>query len=83
MSVMSKANGANTMRRAEAKKTPTRNRSVQLLRFVPLLGLMALLLIWQLLSMRYPPFILPAPLAVAQRFIEKLVVEFDFVADAL
>jgi NitT/TauT family transport system permease protein len=30
------------------------------------------LVIWQLLSLRYPPFILPAPFAVAERFFERL-----------
>lgn len=70
MSAMSKSNTPNAMGRA--RNMPAPDRSSRLLRFAPLLGVLALLLIWQLLSLRYPPFILPAPLAVAERFLEKL-----------
>ncbi|MCS7054935.1 MAG: ABC transporter permease [Thermoflexales bacterium] len=41
-------------------------------RLAPLLGLIAFVLVWQLLSLRYPPFILPGPGSVAARLIEKL-----------
>lgn len=70
MSAVSKKNTVSAIRRE--RKTPASDHSSTLLRFAPLLGVLALLLVWQLLSLRYPPFILPAPLAVAQRFIEKL-----------
>lgn len=41
-------------------------------RFAPLIGLVAFVLVWQLLSLRYPPFILPGPASVAGRLVEKL-----------
>jgi NitT/TauT family transport system permease protein len=70
MSAISKANTSKPA--APAKQAPNGGHSSHLLRFAPLLGVLALLLVWQVLSLRYPPFILPAPLAVGQRFIEKL-----------
>lgn len=72
MSAMSNANEVSVNRRVE-NKPPAREASSRLLRFAPLLGVLALLLAWQLLALRYPPFILPAPFAVAERFIEKLL----------
>ncbi len=68
MSAMSKPNAAHKM----ARNTPAPNSASPLLRLAPLLGVLAVLLLWQLLSSRYPPFILPPPLAVASRAIEKL-----------
>lgn len=68
MSVMSKSNAAHKV----ARNTPAPNSASPLLRFAPLLGMLVVLLLWQLLSSRYPPFILPPPLAVANRAIEKL-----------
>ncbi|MCL4504466.1 MAG: ABC transporter permease [Chloroflexi bacterium] len=44
-----------------------------LLRITPFLMLCAFLLAWHLVSLRYPPFILPGPLSVADRLIEKLL----------
>jgi len=38
----------------------------------PLLAVLAFLAAWHLLSLRYPPFLLPGPLAVAQVFAQKL-----------
>jgi NitT/TauT family transport system permease protein len=38
----------------------------------PLIALAAFLALWQLLSLRYPPFILPGPLLVAERLVERL-----------
>jgi NitT/TauT family transport system permease protein len=73
MSAMSKANTVSTADRATANKVaPARVRSSHLLRYAPLLGVVVVLVIWQLLSLRYPPFILPAPFAVAERFFERL-----------
>jgi NitT/TauT family transport system permease protein len=71
MSVISEAKTSRTIERAGAKR-PARDHASWLVRFAPLLGVLALLGVWQLLSLRYPPFILPAPLAVAERFIERL-----------
>lgn len=49
------------------------NEALELIvRFSPLGGLVAFLALWQLLSLRYPPFILPGPLAVAARFFERV-----------
>lgn len=41
-------------------------------RFAPLISLILFILVWQLLSLRYPPFILPGPASVAGRLVEKL-----------
>ena len=38
----------------------------------PLLGVLLVLLVWQLLSLRYPEFILPGPVVVARRFFEAI-----------
>jgi NitT/TauT family transport system permease protein len=42
-------------------------------RLAPLFSLLSFIAAWQWLSLRYPPFILPSPLSVAQRFVEKVV----------
>ena len=42
-----------------------------LLRAAPLIGLVAFFVVWHLLSLRYPPFILPGPLVVAETFITR------------
>jgi NitT/TauT family transport system permease protein len=52
--------------------TATGRWSSAFINVAPLLGLFAVLVIWQLLSLRYPPFILPGPASVAERMIEKL-----------
>lgn len=44
----------------------------QLILVAPLLGVLAVLALWHLLSLRYPPFILPGPVSVATRLVEKL-----------
>ena len=49
------------------------DRYPAVLRLAPLTGIFVLLAVWQVLSMRYPPFILPGPAAVATRFFEKLL----------
>ncbi|MFN4294414.1 MAG: ABC transporter permease [Thermoflexales bacterium] len=41
-------------------------------RFAPLIGLTLFVAAWQLLSLRYPPFILPGPASVMARWVEKL-----------
>ena len=41
-------------------------------RFAPLLSLSLFIGVWHWLSLRYPPFILPGPGSVAQRFLEKI-----------
>ncbi len=41
-------------------------------RFAPLIGLTLFVVAWQLLSLRYPPFILPGPASVMARWVEKL-----------
>jgi putative riboflavin transport system permease protein len=43
------------------------------LRLAPLLTFCAFIALWQLVSLRYPPFILPGPQLVAERLIEKLL----------
>jgi NitT/TauT family transport system permease protein len=43
-----------------------------LIGLAPLLAMFAVILGWQLLSLRYPPFILPGPASVAARFAEKV-----------
>lgn len=55
------------MRRDLVDRYPT------LVRLAPALGLAVLLGVWQVLSLRYPPFILPGPALVAERFVEKLL----------
>lgn len=40
------------------------------LALAPLIGILLVGLVWQLLSLRYPVFILPGPVVVGQRFIE-------------
>lgn len=42
------------------------------LRAAPLLGIGAVLLVWQTLSLGYPPFILPGPVLVFNRFVSGL-----------
>ena len=38
----------------------------------PIVSLLIVVLVWQLISLRYPPFILPGPGLVTQRFVEKI-----------
>lgn len=63
----------------EAPATPGRRAARRVawrdvaLRLAPLIALAALIGAWQLLSLRYPPFILPGPANVAERFVEKAV----------
>ena len=54
---------------------PTRRVALRaaLLRFAPALSLLAVVAVWQILSLFYPPFILPGPLVVVARFIDKLL----------
>lgn len=47
-------------------------RRAAIAEFAPLLTLIGFFAVWHVLSLRYPPFILPGPLSVATRFIEKL-----------
>ena len=48
---------------------PTRRVALRaaLLRFAPALSLLAVVAVWQILSLFYPPFILPGPLVVARQ----------------
>lgn len=39
---------------------------------LPWLGVLGVFVVWHLLSLSYPPFILPSPLLVAERFIDRL-----------
>lgn len=50
---------------------PISARQQALLRLAPALSLLGVALVWQVASAFYPPFILPSPLAVAARFVEK------------
>ena len=43
-----------------------------LLRFAPAVSLTAVVAFWQILSLFYPPFILPGPVVVVGRFVDKL-----------
>lgn len=74
MSAISNTKSLDTTRRAHkvARQSSIANRKSQILRFAPLLGLVAFATVWQLLSLRYPSFILPGPVSVVQRFIERL-----------
>ncbi len=65
MSAISKPQ-PNTGQRDFVDRFPT------LVRLAPVMGLVALLVVWQVLSLRYPAFILPGPARVAERFVEKL-----------
>ena len=50
-----------------------RGTAAALARLLPAIGVIAFVLMWHFASLRYPPFILPGPALVAQRFSEKLV----------
>jgi NitT/TauT family transport system permease protein len=64
---------SNTPKAPQAAADHTFGRFSGWIRFAPVLGLAVLLAVWQLLSLRYPPFILPGPALVAERFVEKLL----------
>jgi NitT/TauT family transport system permease protein len=55
-----------------ASSAPAPGRSL-LFRLAPVLFAAALLAVWQVLSLAYPPFILPSPAEVASRFVERTV----------
>ena len=74
MSAISKVNPASAPQPTRlANSGDFADRHPALMRLVPLAGVLVLLAVWQALSLRYPPFILPGPAAVAERFVEKLL----------
>jgi NitT/TauT family transport system permease protein len=71
-----KANWAGTMDRAQRVEPALglmQTRLAALLhRALPLMGVLALLVLWHLISLAYPEFILPGPMRVAQRWLERI-----------
>jgi len=55
-----------------ASRSDFADRHPVLMWLAPFASAAALLVMWQALSMRYPPFILPGPLSVAERFFASL-----------
>lgn len=65
---------SNTVGAAPPASTPQSRKTLGewVLRVAPLVTFGVLLLLWYLLSLSYPPFILPGPQLVAERLVQKL-----------
>ncbi|MCS6848423.1 MAG: ABC transporter permease [Anaerolineae bacterium] len=70
MTATSTSEALATRSHGPAKQVMARHPAAS--RFAPLISLILFILVWQLLSLRYPPFILPGPASVAERIVEKL-----------
>ncbi|MFC1466505.1 MAG: ABC transporter permease [Candidatus Brachytrichaceae bacterium NZ_4S206] len=71
MTITSKSEAIANRSHALGKRSTTAQHPTGA-RFAPLIGLILFVVAWQLLSLRYPPFILPGPASVAERLVEKL-----------